>query len=319
MASDNHFKNSISILIPSYNNVCTELVNDLRQQAVRIRRKNPEFEFEIIVADDGSTRKETVEKNRAIGALDDCTFIECPQNRGRAVIRNFLARQAHNDYLLFLDCDLRVGDANFLNYYLHTGDSPVVCGGITIQTGGVPPKDNLRYNYEKAYESAIAADASRLYSSKEFRSTNFVIRRDIMLSYPFDERFYEYGYEDVLFGKRLNEAGIKVLHINNAMAMTDLENNLLFVEKTEESLRTLYNFRSDLKGYSHILNIVERLKTFHLLSLARLLFRLLGKRMRANLTGSHPWLPLFNWYKLGYYINHAHERSQQPARQGNER
>ena len=311
MVSDNHSKDSISILIPSYNNVCVDLVKDLRHQAESIRKENPEFKFEIIVADDGSTRKETVEKNRAIGALDDCTFIECPQNRGRAVIRNFLAQQAHNDYLLFLDCDLKVDDANFLNYYLHTGDSPVVCGGITIQTVGTPPAFNLRYNYEKAYEKAVAADASRLYTSKEFRSTNFIIKRDIMLSYPFDERFYEYGYEDVLFGKRLNEAGIKVLHINNAMAMTDLENNALFVEKTEESLRTLYKFRNDLRGYSHILSIVERLRAFHLLSCARHLFCFAANGMRVNLTGSHPRLPLFNWYKLGYYI--AYEHSQQTA------
>ena len=109
----------------------------------------------------------------------------------------------------------------------------------------------------------------------------------------------------------LNEAGIKVLHINNAMAMTDLENNALFVEKTEESLRTLYKFRNDLRGYSHILSIVERLRAFHLLSCARHLFCFAANGMRVNLTGSHPRLPLFNWYKLGYYI--AYEHSQQTA------
>lgn len=41
--------NSLSILIPTYNNVCLELVRDLQAQASILSSEN-DFEYEIIVA-----------------------------------------------------------------------------------------------------------------------------------------------------------------------------------------------------------------------------------------------------------------------------
>ena len=51
--------NQLSILIPTYNKVCLELVKNLQAQASLL----PYFEYEILVADDGSTDKTTVENN----------------------------------------------------------------------------------------------------------------------------------------------------------------------------------------------------------------------------------------------------------------
>ena len=67
--------NSLSILIPTYNNVCLELVRDLQAQASILSSEN-DFEYEIIVADDGSTDKNTIEKNSEINGLDNCRYIE---------------------------------------------------------------------------------------------------------------------------------------------------------------------------------------------------------------------------------------------------
>ena len=68
--------NTLSILIPTYNNVCIELVKSLQAQASLLssssetRSSSQEssscFEYEILVADDGSTDKGTVEENRII-------------------------------------------------------------------------------------------------------------------------------------------------------------------------------------------------------------------------------------------------------------
>ena len=44
--------NSLSILIPTYNNVCLELVRDLQAQASILSSTN-DLEYEILVADDG--------------------------------------------------------------------------------------------------------------------------------------------------------------------------------------------------------------------------------------------------------------------------
>ena len=48
--------NSLSILIPTYNNECLELVRDLQAQASILSSTN-DLEYEILVADDGSTDK----------------------------------------------------------------------------------------------------------------------------------------------------------------------------------------------------------------------------------------------------------------------
>ena len=46
----------ISILIPTYNYSCRALVCDLQAQCVRLQRSDSTFEYEILVADDASTR-----------------------------------------------------------------------------------------------------------------------------------------------------------------------------------------------------------------------------------------------------------------------
>ena len=109
--------NSLSILIPTYNNVCLELVRNLQAQASILSSEN-DFEYEIIVADDGSTDKNTIEKNCEINELDNCRYIERKENIGRAAIRNFLAKEAKYLWLLFLDSDLKLDNSDFIRNYM---------------------------------------------------------------------------------------------------------------------------------------------------------------------------------------------------------
>lgn len=72
-----------------------------------------------------------------------------------------------------------------------------------------------------------------------------------MLRYPFDERFIHYGYEDVLCGKSLKDNHISILHVDNPLGYEHFIGNMSFIRKTEEeSLHTLYQFRTELQGYS---------------------------------------------------------------------
>ncbi len=93
--------NTLSILIPTYNNVCIELVRSLQAQASLLSSpsesssESSDFKYEILVADDGSTDKATIEGNRIINTLPHCRYMEREKNVGRAVIRNFLAKR-HN-------------------------------------------------------------------------------------------------------------------------------------------------------------------------------------------------------------------------------
>ena len=84
--------------------------------------------------------------------------------------------------------------------------------------------------------------------------------------------------------------------------MTKFESNPDYVTKIERSLRTLYQFRDDLRGYSRLLTFVSGIHIPLILSLIRLWHRLFRKAERRNLCGSRPSLLVFKFYRLGYYL-----------------
>ena len=180
-------------------------------------------------------------------------------------------------------------------------NTPVIVGGIAI--GGDPKRwhTNLRYRYEKHCEAAHQASQRSTKGYQEFRTTNFMVPRQVILRYPFDEDFHHYGYEDVLFGKTLREAGIPILHIDNPILLDDFEDNTTFVSKNEEALRTLFQFREQLEGYSTLLALHHRLKTLHLLPIVKFFYKLTGKAIKNNLLHNNPRFFLLNIYKLFYY------------------
>ena len=289
---------ALSILIPTYNDECVMLVDDLRQQA-----EQAGIVYEILVGDDGSTDTDVIEKNRKIGHWSHCHYLIQIQNIGRAAIRNFLAKEAHYDWLLFIDSDMSMVRDNYLSTYLAMEGADVVDGGVTI--GGDPEalKHNLRYRYEKASEQEHTTEIRQKHPYHDFHTANFLIRRDLMLAHPFDERFRYYGYEDVLFGKQLRQNKIYITHIDNTLGFSTFEENTQFILKTEEGLQTLHRFQSDLRGYSRLLTLVEGIHLPVILSLIRCWHKLFGQWERKNLCGPHPSLRLFKLYKLGYYLN----------------
>ena len=197
--------NALSILIPTYNDLCVRLVDDLRQQA-----EAAGFDYEILVADDGSTDTDVITKNSEINQWPHCHYLRQSQNIGRAAIRNHLARQARYDHLLFIDSDMTLVRPDYLSRYVSTAGDDVIDGGVCIGGDADALKGNLRYRYEKAAEHEHTAEKRRLHPYQDFHTANFLIRRNLMLAHPFDERFRHYGYEDVLFGKQLRADRIAI-------------------------------------------------------------------------------------------------------------
>lgn len=286
--------------------------------------------FEIIFADDGSADIAAKKRNAIIAQLPFCQYIERPKNTGRSAIRNFLAQTAHYNHLIFLDGDVTIERHDFVRTYLaHRNDADVIIGTLHFsrmqmacdtteeiieQTKEVKEEtkvssepmlydDNLKYRYEQRFlaKHPIKKRMEQPYAS--FRTTNFMVSRDLMLAYPFDETFHEYGYEDTLFGKQLKEHGATLIHLDNAATIADYEDNATFVAKTEESLRTLAAHVHQLQGYSTLLHTVNRLKGLHLLPLIALAFRLFKGLLHKNLCSNSPSVFLFNVYKLGYFVS----------------
>lgn len=302
----------LSILLPSYNNVCVSLVQVLQRQADALRGKlDKPFRYEIIVADDGSTDAACIDANRVIGDMLHCRYLRMEQNVGRAQIRNVLISESRGDYVLLIDSDLFLCDDNYLYKYA-TSTADVVYGGTRIGGEGLAMVDNeantenlkgnLRYIYEKKAEPSHRAVFRQLRPNQEISVCNLYARRDIMKAHPFDSRFKAYGYEDVLFGKRLAESGIEVTHIDNPVLINEFEPNSVFVKKTEEAILTLCRFEQDLEGYSNLKTKVTTLGRYIPLSLFRLWHRIMKNKEKRNLTGAKPSLLLFKLYKLGFFL-----------------
>jgi len=288
----------ISILIPTYNCNCTTLVNDLHHQAEKLS-----IHYEILVADDGSTDSSATDMNRTINSIPHCQYLERKENIGRAAIRNFLAKKAQYAWLLFIDSDMMVCRENYLEQYiiqlLHLEETlSVLYGGVCI---GPLQSGNLRSMYEKASEHGHTMQSRRQKPYHDFHTANFMIPRHLMLQNPFDLRFRHYGYEDVLFGKQLKLLGIPIVHIDNCLSFEKFESNSDFINKTEEGLRTLYQFRNELKGYSRLLDSLIPPSRVYLVLFLRLWHHIFGKWERHNLTSLQPSLIVFKLYKAGYF------------------
>ena len=254
---------SLSVLIPAYNCNCLSLVEQLHSQL-----EQADIPYEIIVGDDGSTDPSAIQANRPINALSHCRYIV-------RTIQNYLAA----------DCQT------------------VVDGGIIVCGNPDELQGNLRYLYEQAEAPRHTAAERQRSPHQHIHTANLLIRRDLLLQYPFDERFRHYGYEDVLLGKTLHQHHVPILHIDNPLGMGTFETNAAFVAKTEEGLRTLHTFRNELRGYSRLLTLVSGIHLSIVRNLIRLWHQVFKKAERRNLCGSRPSLWVFKLYRLGYYLS----------------
>lgn len=291
---------SLSVLIPVYNRDCSQLVRALQRQAMSIEG----LQFEILVADDGSVQEELKAANRAINQWKGCRVIERSENVGRSVIRNLLAKEAEREYLLFLDSNVELLHDDFLLRYVEQVEvADVVVGGYEL----TPAVDcelsgNLRYRYELSCSAANGAEERAKRPYMAFISKNFMIRRSVMLQCPFDERIRRYGYEDVLLGKQLMQIKANVKHIDNPVGFCTFESNAAFLQKTEDALLNLATLRDDMRGFTHLQSVAERLQRKHFDEVLLFFYAMFRPILRHNLLHQHPCVKLFNVYRLCFYL-----------------
>lgn len=292
----------LTILIPVYNDDASSLVQALVAEARNVKG----LDYEIIVFDDGSTDARCIEANHRLALLPGCNYVSAPHHSCRASMRNAMLRQGKYEWCLMIDARLRPANPDFISRYIHAGADGcgAVCGGVVVNGGKNAKKlyrENLRFRYEKHAERhhSVAMRRQRPYQS--FRTTNILLRRSVLQHTPYDERIIGYGYEDVMLGRDLEHAGVKVLHIDNPVAYTSFEDNDRYLAKLDEALHTLHCFNSELYSYSPLLRTIESLKRLHLLWLVKWFHLFFGKFEHRILTGRHPKLFLLRLYKVGAY------------------
>lgn len=301
-------KNQLSILIPAYNSQCCRLVRDLYDDAIAAGLKA----FEIVVAEDGSDDIVILRQHKqAFRQLPSVRHIVRQENVGRSAIRNFLAQEARYEWLLFIDSHMSFTAASlcdkgsFLRSYLSV-EGELLYGGYVVEASDNRWRTFLRFRYEKASANINVQHFGRCGASNDFshfHTANFLIRRDIMLAHPFDEKLYRYGYEDDLFGRELSEMGLSLVRVDNPLTFTTFEENAVFVNKTEQALITLHELAGRMEGFSRLLVWCKKMERWHLVTPYLYIYRWRKEKWRATLCGDSPSLLIFQLYKLGFFLS----------------
>ncbi len=286
----------LSILIPTYNYDVLPLVKKLFEQCTQ-----EGMEYEIIVLDDASSLHFDNEK---INLLENCHFEILDKNMGRSTIRNLLAKKAKYDWLLFLDADAFPVENKFIHNYIKHINHPhkVLCGGMLYSSEKPSNNKKLRWTYGRKRE-ALTALKRQQNEHLSFFSINFLLHKSIFEQVRFNEKLHFYGYEDVLFSYELQQQKIPIKHIDNPVYHMGVEENEVFLKKTELALESLHflikeqKFSADYVKIARYLNIIQKTYTKKTFSVVFNLFKPIIKK---QILSSNPNLFLFDVYRLGY-------------------
>ena len=294
----------ISILVPVYNYNCTELICALHEQGLAIKRNPefPDFDFEIILAEDGSEDIETCHANKTLMHEIGQVYVQNRNNIGRARIRNYLLSLARFPHCLLIDCDALVCTPDFLLQYWNSRNrADVICG--RIRTPKIcPPGCELRHKYETQAEKKRSMEYKAMHPYHHFSTFNVLFNNYVFKTLRFDERCTEYGYEDALLGLKLEQEGYSVMHAEIPLIHNGMDKNAEFIKKTETSLRVLRRLGEPMQSFSKISRIERTLCKLHLIPLTYYLLRKWRDSLLSNLLSNHPSLVSFQLYKLFYYI-----------------
>jgi cellulose synthase/poly-beta-1,6-N-acetylglucosamine synthase-like glycosyltransferase len=290
----------ISVCIPIYNFDVSKLVKTLECQIIELSVPS-----EIIMIDDDSDE----EYKRINRSCNHETYIELTENIGRSKIRNLFLKYAQYQYLLFIDCDSLIVSDDFLKRYVtfikQKQDGNVICGGRVYSLDPPIRKYMLRWKYGVQRESQ-SVDARRKYPNRSFMSNNFLIRRQILAKFPFDERISEYGHEDTLFGYILKKNGISIIHIDNSVLNGKLEENNEYLQKINKSIKNLsrilqfVEYDEDFVNDTGLLTFYRKVKP--VASLLEILFIIFKPVIVFFLKRGYVAISLFDFYKFGLFL-----------------
>lgn len=285
----------LSILIPTYNYDCYDLVLELHRQATELN-----IEFEIIVADDCS--KTELPRLHLINQLSNCQLIKPQHNLGRAKIRNFLADKSQYNHLLFLDSDSFPAHNNFLKNYID-----FIPQNLTI-LGGRIYNDAQDEHHTLLTKYGIIKERNNNpvhISNAPFTSPNFLIHKIIFNKIRFNENIKGYGHEDTIFGIELSRLNIPYYRFDNPIIHLQIEDNQTFIHKTNESIQNLYNIYKtqqypEIQTLSPVLNLYTKIKKFHLTTIFTKIYQNYSNSLLKYCDNKNPNLKLFSLYKLCY-------------------
>lgn len=290
----------LSICVPVYNFDVRELVFDLKKEI-----DSQKTDAEIILIDDAS-KEECKQVNRELQNIAH-QFIFLKKNIGRSRIRNLFLQYAAGEYLLFLDCDGKITVKNFLKNYIQFiqehPDTLVIYGGREVLNSASDQDHYLRWKFAVEREN-LPVEVRREKPYLSFQTNNFVIRKGILERVGFNPEFQKYGYEDLLLAMDLKAEHIKIDHIDNPILNNDLESNIVYLEKVEESVESLSHMLKDERLSSKLsevklVKLYNKLKNTPFKAVLGFLFNRGEGNIKRKLSKGNVNLRYLDIYKLG--------------------
>lgn len=291
----------LSILIPVYNYNVFPLVNELVKQCIFNG-----IDFEILCQDDASNSSENI-LNQEINLLPNCSFFVNETNLGRGKNINALCFKSKYDYVLIMEADSFPKDSFYIKNYIQTLalKKTIIFGGVKYPDI-IPQKEKmLRWKYGIKRETKSLK--YRLKNNYDFIFTwNLLVKKEILLKYPFPEFVSEYGYEDLIFIKNLHQNFITIHHIKNLLIHQNNEYSIDFIKKSERAVINLHNLINNKKINYKDVKLTQTyyiLKKFHLIEIIKTIYSKNKSKIINNLTSKNPNLYLLDFYKLGFYCS----------------
>lgn len=291
----------LSILIPVYNYNVLPLVNELAKQC-----NSCGINFEILCQDDASNSSVNT-LNQEINLIPNCSFFINESNLGRGRNINSLVSKSKYDYVLIMEADSFPESQSYIKTYIEilSKSENVIFGGVKYPNT-IPPKEKmLRWKYGIKRETKSLN--YRLKNNYDFVFTwNLLLKKEILLKYPFLEFVSEYGYEDLIFIKNLRQNSISIHHVENSLLHKNDEFSIDFIRKSEKAVTNLYHLINSQKmDYKDVklTRFYYILKKICLTGIIKVVYSRYKEKIVNNLTSKNPNLYLLDFYKLGFYCS----------------
>ncbi|MBD8082959.1 glycosyltransferase [Chryseobacterium sp. GCR10] len=290
----------LSVCIPVYNFDVRELVYGLKNE---IESQN--LSAEIILIDDFSDRQFFSLNSEIQNVVN--VFVPLDENVGRSKIRNLFLNYVQGEYLLFLDCDGKLIQENFLRNYINflsqNSLTDALYGGRKVPTEIPDQKHLLRWKFAVEREN-LSVEERKSHPYLSFQTNNFVIRKKVLDKIPFNVSYSNYGYEDLLFAMDLKSENINIHHIENPVLNNDVEANEVYLEKVKESVASVSAMlktdavKNRISGIK-LVKAFEKLNFFPFNNLVIFFFKISTNLLEKNLLKGNKSLRYLDLYKLG--------------------
>ena len=289
---------SLSILIPVYNRDVTLLVSSLAKLIAQEK-----IVSEIILLDDASEPDiDLLNSKLAEGGF--IYYFRNQTNLGRENTRKLLAQKANYSHLLFLDCDVKIANPDFIAKYAEQVKmNTAVCIGGLLYDEERPDqcKYKLHWKYGRERETKVNS------GDGIFLSSNFLMQKDLFLNLSLDINLTQYGHEDTLIGIELKKREIPILSVDAPVVHEGLEENSVFIKKSLHAVENLIVLEEIagpdlLTEHIRLYRWYKRLSSLYLNEFIEKLEALFHKLVMKNLHSCNPGLKYFDWMRLAHFI-----------------